>query len=290
MSETLFKPGQIIEVEGDPAKVSMDEIKRRAREQQQQEKRPEPQPTPNIKLSLVRKLAEVMAAVGWIEKTGYNEFHKYKYAQEADLVSALRGELAKRHIMVFPHVIHCQRSPHTVTTFKGPRETQLTEIVVRWTFVDGESGEERWMDIHGVGEDNVDKGFYKAFTGSEKYMLMKTFLIPTGDDPEQDSKEDREEAKERGKAAAKAVGEQKAEKMRENASKVVQGLFYAQQPSGLYAITGAENLLGILYKNPKLKAKWFQQDRCFMVDVELLEQVKFQCEQGNISFTVLKGM
>jgi hypothetical protein len=162
--------------------------------------------------SLVGKLAEVMGSVGWIEKTGYNEFHRYKYSQEADLVNAIRGELSKRSVMVFPDVVDVQRKPLEVESSKGIRKTQITEIAVKWTFVDGESGEERSIVIHGVGEDSVDKGFYKAFTGSEKYMLMKTFLIPTGDDPEKDSKEEAKEAAEKGKAAAKQVAEDKKAK------------------------------------------------------------------------------
>jgi hypothetical protein len=36
----------------------------------------------------------------------------------------------------------------------------------------------------GTGEDNSDKGTYKGITGGLKYILMKTFLIYTGDDPE----------------------------------------------------------------------------------------------------------
>lgn len=188
--------------------------------------------------SLVRKLSEVMAAVGWIEKSGYNEFHKYKYAQEADLVQALRGELAKRQIFIFPSVKQCDRALLEVETMKWDdkvkakvptvRKTQLTEIAVEWTFVDGESGEERTITVHGVGEDNVDKGFYKAFTGSEKYMLMKSFLIPTGDDPEADSKEDAADAKREGKATAKALGEAKAKTMAQTGSQRVTTLFYTE--------------------------------------------------------------
>jgi hypothetical protein len=180
------------------------------------------------KRTLVSKLAEVMAAVGWIQKSGYNEFHKYSYAQEADLVNAIRGELAKRHIMAFPNVVSCERKPHEIETMKwdddtkkklpSTRKTQLTEIIVEWTFVDGESGEERTIKVPGVGEDNVDKGFYKAFTGSEKYALMKTFLIPTGDDPEKDSKDEAEDAKLTGKAAAKQVAEKKLAKARQVAA------------------------------------------------------------------------
>ena len=159
--------------------------------------------------SLVEKLAEVMGAVGWIEKSGYNDFHRYKYAQEADLVNAIRGELSKRSIMVFPDVQEVKRSEHVVETSKGIRKTWLTEIAVVWTFVDGESDQKHSITVHGVGEDNMDKGFYKAFTGSEKYMLMKTFLIPTGDDPEKDSQEEAQQAKERGREAAQATGKAK---------------------------------------------------------------------------------
>jgi len=173
------------------------------------------------KRSLVRKLCEVMDAIGWVAKTGYNEFHKYHYAQEADLVNAIRGELAKRHIFIFSSVTKTVRSPLEVETMKWDesvkmkvptiRKTQLTEIEMDWTFVDGESGEERTVRFDGVGEDNVDKGLYKAMTGCEKYLLMKSFLVPTGDDPEKDSSEDAKNAKEEGVHAAKAVAESQLE-------------------------------------------------------------------------------
>lgn len=136
--------------------------------------------------SLVKKLCEIMDAVGYVQKTGVNKFHGYKYATEADLVEMIRGEFAKRHVFVFPDVVEYTRLPLEVESKNGVRKTQISEVKIAWTFVDGESGEERTVHVHGVGEDNVDKGFYKAFTGSEKYLLMKSFLIPTGDDPESD--------------------------------------------------------------------------------------------------------
>lgn len=256
-----------------------------------------------VRKSLVMKLAEVMAAVGWIEKSGYNEFHKYRYAQEADLVNALRGELAKRHIMVFPDVKEVERKEHVTETLKWDesarakvptaRKTQLTEIAVVWTFVDGESGEERSITVHGVGEDNMDKGFYKAFTGSEKYMLMKTFLIPTGDDPEKDSKEEAEDARQAGLANAKALGEEKVKKAREKATSAPSNgnpgasLFYALQPSGQYAVMGDKDLMKKLW--PQFKTSWQQHAEAYMVSEDGLEQIRFQCEQGNIPLKVLKG-
>ena len=38
----------------------------------------------------------------------------------------------------------------------------------------------------GSGSDTSDKGLYKAITGGIKYVLNTNFLIPTGDDPEND--------------------------------------------------------------------------------------------------------
>lgn len=32
--------------------------------------------------------------------------------------------------------------------------------------------------------DDADKGLYKAYTGGEKYFLLKNFLLPTGIDPD----------------------------------------------------------------------------------------------------------
>lgn len=177
------------------------------------------------KRSLVRKLSEVMAAVERVSKNGRNDFHKYAYVTEADLADAIRGELASRQVFIFPSIRKCERSMLDVETLKWDdaarakvptiRKTQITEIEVEWTFVDGESDEERTIVVHGVGEDNVDKGFYKAFTGSEKYMLMKSFLIPTGDDPERETKEERRDSAKEGKSAAQEVGKAKVAALKE---------------------------------------------------------------------------
>ena len=41
--------------------------------------------------------------------------------------------------------------------------------------------------MSGSGQDAGDKGIFKAISGAQKYALMKAFMIPTGDDPEQDA-------------------------------------------------------------------------------------------------------
>ncbi len=132
--------------------------------------------------SLVAKLCEVMALIPRIEKRGRNEFHQYDYAMEADIVDTIRPLLAERKVFVFPSLVDMTRTD------------TIVDLKMRWTFEDAESGETRECVFPGSGQDKGDKSAYKALTGSEKYFLLKTFLVATGDDPEKDDTAPRAEA------------------------------------------------------------------------------------------------
>ena len=133
------------------------------------------------KRSLVRKLAEVTAALGRIPKNGFNKFHQYHYVLEADVVEAVRGEYAKRRLVLFPSVVEERTDQRT--TKSGGLENLVT-LKVDFTIEDGESGEARTFTIIGQGQDAGDKGPYKAMTGAVKYAVMKLHDLPTGDEPE----------------------------------------------------------------------------------------------------------
>lgn len=125
-------------------------------------------------MSIASKLALVMGEVQRVEKSGHNDFHKYSYATEADIVEAIRGSLSKHGVAFIPTVRNISR------------EGDITATEMEFRFIDGESGEAIISTFWGFGQDKTDKGAYKAYTGAVKYCLMKTFLVPTGDDPEAD--------------------------------------------------------------------------------------------------------
>jgi len=137
------------------------------------------------KLSLVRKLSEVMGEVERVAKSGRNEFHKYDYATESDIVQSVRSEMSKRQLMLIPDVESVEWKD--IAKRSGGTE-RLCTMRVRFTIHDGESGESQSFVVLGEGQDPGDKATYKALTGATKYALLKLFLIPTGDDPEQDEK------------------------------------------------------------------------------------------------------
>lgn len=139
------------------------------------------------KQNLVSKLAAVMGVVSHVPKRGYNDFHKYRYVMEADLVGTIRPLLAASGIMIVPSVIREEFEPNITTTRSGAMS--MTRILVQYTITDGT--DEIVMSIPGHGMDSGDKGVYKAMTGSMKYALMKLFEVDTGDDPENDTRVDR---------------------------------------------------------------------------------------------------
>jgi hypothetical protein len=131
---------------------------------------------------LTQKLAKIAEAVGLVPKTGWNKHFNYPFLKEADLTEALRKHLCAANIM--PYVGSAIMGRERIADSRSGAAKYLTDVLVEVTFSDGDTGE--WITMSGVGtgEDGSDKGTYKGITGGLKYILMKTFLIYTGDDPE----------------------------------------------------------------------------------------------------------
>lgn len=196
------------------------------------------QPETNSR-TLVQKLCEVMAAVGYTQKTGWNEAQKYHYVTEADIAEKIRPELAKRNVIIFPTMVSTTRTKIERNYFDKfdkcmkTKESWAVDVLMRWTVVDGETGEQFICEIPGCSESPGDKGVYVAITGSEKYLLMKLFLLPTGDDPEDVSNEPVGTIPD-----AQAVAKAKVAKLQEKAGKppangsgMVPTLFFTEPPS-----------------------------------------------------------
>lgn len=137
------------------------------------------QPTPDA--TLYAKLCRVMAAVDRVPKNGVNAFHGYKFATEADVSEAIRKQLAAENVT--PLISSEIREVRASKTPKG-KDTYLTDVSVVVTFACGDTGASIQITGCGTGDDPSDKGTYKAITGAVKYALLKTFLVPTGDEPE----------------------------------------------------------------------------------------------------------
>lgn len=132
--------------------------------------------------TLKQKLHAISQQVGYMEKEGKNSSQGYKFLSESQISEKFKS-LLEEHKVLFSY------SSKITEVRPSPTGKQIiTDVIVEYKFIDVDSDEELQGTAAGQGSDATDKGVYKAITGAIKYIFMKTFLIPTGDDPENDGK------------------------------------------------------------------------------------------------------
>lgn len=137
---------------------------------------------------IAKALHQIMEKVSYVQKTGKNAFHGYRYAGEADLLEKLRPAMVEAGLMLIP----------SVKSVSHYDESGNVTVHMEYTLVhkDGDIWPEK-IGAAGMGNDRAkngavgDKGIYKAITGANKYILFKLFQIETGNDPEVDSEHDK---------------------------------------------------------------------------------------------------
>lgn len=132
---------------------------------------------------ILTKLHAIMTELDYIQKDKKNDHFHYTYASEKAIKEAVHAQLVKHKVIFTLGSSNIRRESFTST--KGGRAA-ITDMDFRYRFYDVESGEFVEDTFSGSGDDAADKGTYKAITGAIKYILTTTFLIPTGDDPEED--------------------------------------------------------------------------------------------------------
>ena len=133
---------------------------------------------------IASKLVKIMADCAYIQKSGNNEFHRYKYATAADVLEKVNASLVKHGLAVTAQAELIDL--RDVVTQKGNTE-RLATMKTTLTLIDSESGETVFCSGIGSGQDPGDKAAMKACTASLKYAWMMTLAMATGDDPEADT-------------------------------------------------------------------------------------------------------
>ena len=121
------------------------------------------------------KILEVMKAIEYLNKDDAVKYGQtsYKAMSEEKVTTTVRKELIKQGLVVFPikqDVIKDGNITTTNTTYRMVNVDDPTD------YID--------LASSGQGADTQDKGVGKAMTYSFKYLLLRTFAIPTGEDPD----------------------------------------------------------------------------------------------------------
>lgn len=126
------------------------------------------------KVGLYQKMLAVYRAVDYLQKDDHVSYKNtnYKAISEEKVTSAVRKALVENNLIVFP------------IEQEHKKDGNLTTVNVKYKIVDCETGEYEILVSSGTGVDTQDKGVGKAMTYAFKYLFLRTFAIPTGEDPD----------------------------------------------------------------------------------------------------------
>jgi hypothetical protein len=151
--------------------------------EKQEHESPAPEPITFAQLNLRQKLAVVRRRIAYVQKRGHNPRFNYNYVTAADIAGAVGDILAELGVVIVPRL---ESISHEAVRPSGGGTEHVTHVVMSYSFVDVDTAEEITVKTAGEGLDSGDKAPYKAMTGALKYALLQSFLLATGDDPEEE--------------------------------------------------------------------------------------------------------
>lgn len=126
-------------------------------------------------MNIYEKISAIMREVQYLAKDDMVRFGstEYKALSEEKVTTVMRDQLLKHRLVVYP------------VSQAASRVGNLTHVDVVYRMINVEDpGEYIEIASCGDGADSQDKGSGKAMTYAFKYMWLRTFALPTGEDPD----------------------------------------------------------------------------------------------------------
>ena len=138
-------------------------------------------------MNIYEKIHQVMQDIQYMQKDGFVETGNgkgYKAMTDEKVASTLRPALLKARLVILPVSMETARTDEDITDkFGNVKKNRVTDCSVTYRIFDIDNPSD-YVDVvsSGTGVDTQDKGIGKAMTYARKYMLLNSFLIPTGND------------------------------------------------------------------------------------------------------------
>jgi hypothetical protein len=135
-------------------------------------------------MNIYEKINEVMKRIEYLTKDDKVSFGttQYKAISEEKVTTAVRNEMVNVGIVIIPieqemNVVELMRTDKSVN--------QRTDVNTKYRIQNIDDVNDYIIaSSSGSGVDTQDKGVGKAMTYAYKYLLLRTFAIPTGEDPD----------------------------------------------------------------------------------------------------------
>lgn len=189
-------------------------------------------------MNIFEKILAIMNEVSYLSKDDSIEFGKTKYKalSEEKVTSIMRRQMIDKSLVVYP------------IEQTSSRENNISHVDVTYRIVNVENPKE-YIDVKSCGDgfDTQDKGAGKAMTYAFKYMWLRTFAIPTGEDPDKISSDEIDAQIEEQKAIGKKTIPEA--KIKAICAKCDNDGVDLDRLCALYKVSGVEQMTEKMYSN-----------------------------------------
>lgn len=155
------------------------------------------------KLTIYQKLLEIQKAIMGLGKD--KSANSYKYVTGDKVLSEIKPLMNKYNLILKQEIISIENTRQDFKVGKDNRDKSeiLTKVMMRFTWIDCETGEKDENLFGANGQNDWEKGLGSALTYAERYFFLKYFHIATDED-DIDNPERKPEPKQEPKPKAEA--------------------------------------------------------------------------------------
>lgn len=131
-------------------------------------------------MSIYKKLLQIQKSVKGLSKD--KKSHNYDYVTGNKLLSFIKPLMDDHGLILKQEVLSIDNVRQDYATKYGNKSEILSKVMMRFTWVDCETGETDINMFGANGQNDWEKGLGSALTYSERYFLLKFFHIATDED------------------------------------------------------------------------------------------------------------
>jgi len=140
-------------------------------------------------MNLIQRIQKITEEIQSIDKTGYNDYSKYKYVEAVAVIEEVRKLMIKHGVVCIVQEDEIKREQY------GKNFHTTLRLLATYYNID-DPMDKLIIPFYSVAADTLDKDIYKAKTNGLKYLFLHTFKIPVDmPDVENSGKLEKETAK-----------------------------------------------------------------------------------------------
>lgn len=131
-------------------------------------------------MSIYKKLHEIQCSIAGLTKDAQGNSGAYVSGNK--ILGPVRKMMDENGLLLIPEVEQATFERMDYATKQGQKTEMFCHLVIKFTWVDVNSGETLVNKWASSGMNQFDKGYGSALTYGERYYLLKLFHIPTDKD------------------------------------------------------------------------------------------------------------